>query len=85
MSAHVCDAPVATVVAAVIPFTTTGLEDVSVFPFPNCPSVLSPQQCTVPFSRRAQLWRSPTDTEMAVVMSSTGTSSEAPISPASPA
>src|SRR5438874_2485621 len=39
-----------------VPVIVTGMEEPVVVPLPNWPHSFTPQHCTVPFSRSAQLW-----------------------------
>src|SRR5256885_17127904 len=67
--------------AVVMPLTVTGVGLTvvglpgtgSLVPLPSWPKSFSPQHCTVPLARSAQVWKQPAVTAMAGVIPVTGT------------
>ena len=55
-AAHVWETPATTATTPVRPGTGTAVALLVVFPVPSCPSVLLPQQDTLPPERSAQAW-----------------------------
>ena len=65
--------PRETLVAVVMPSTSTGVALCVMLVLPSCPSLLLPQHSTVPPVRTAHEWPQPALTWMAVAMPSTST------------
>ena len=75
-TAQLCQAPVVRAVAVVMPLTVTGTaENPVVVPSPSCPESATPQHCTRPSDRRAQVCSSPSEISLALVtlLTPTGT------------
>jgi hypothetical protein len=74
--AHEWPSPALTVVAFVIPSTSTGVLENVVVPLPNCPEPFQPQHLTVPLAISAQVEAPPALTAVAPVTPTTSTGIE---------